>query len=143
MCRALSIVGSYAKCQFAGDFGVTVGHNEHSLHNPYTQIDAVKCQSNAKGMHFLEIVGLLRTPPCKENAAANIPPAPLKVQLHENTKSNLCWCQHDHLKTHTSEWGFIHTTFQSCSRNRVKTLCMMTVEYMNTNMFEWIQVVLC
>ena len=62
MCRALSIVGSYAKCQFAGDFGVTVGHNEHSLHNPYTQIDAVKCQSNAKGMHFLEIVGLLRTP---------------------------------------------------------------------------------
>ena len=41
------MVGSYAKCRFAGNFGV--GNNEHILHNPYTQIDGVKCQSNAKG----------------------------------------------------------------------------------------------
>ena len=76
-----------AKCQIAGDFGVTVGHNEHSLHNPYTQIDAVKCQSNAKG--FLEIVGLLCTPPCICKTLQQTYP---EVQLHENTKANLCWC---------------------------------------------------
>ena len=48
-------------------------------------------QSNAKGMHLLEIVGLL-IHVYTENTAANIPPAPLKVQLHENTKAHLCWC---------------------------------------------------
>ena len=35
-----------------------------------------------------------------QNTAANIPPPPLKVQLHENTQVHLCWCQHDNLKPH-------------------------------------------
>ena len=51
------MVGSYAKCQFAGNFGV--GNNLYTIF--------IKCQSNAKGMHFLEkieIVDLLRTPSC-------------------------------------------------------------------------------
>ena len=96
MCRALSI-GSYAKCHGTLDTGA---YFTQSLY----QIDAVKWQGNAIGMHFLEIVGLLRT--ClhvhvyTENTSVNIPPAPLKVQLHENTKSNLCWCHCVNLKTH-------------------------------------------
>ena len=48
MCRALSIVGSYAKCQGTLDTGA---YFTQSLYY-YYQIDAVKCQGNAKGMHF-------------------------------------------------------------------------------------------
>ena len=109
---------------------------EHILNN---QIDAVECQGNAKGMHFLEIVGLLRTPPCtcihrkhfsKHTPGSSQGPTQKPIcagVIVSISKLILRYLGVREWRIHTH----YHVTFQSCSRNRVKPLVQSSFESHN------------